>query len=940
MNSAFPDVRFQGQLRPSQTEVAAIARKSLQEGSRQLHIVAPPGAGKTVVGLYLWAECVRTPALVLSPNSAIQAQWAARTSLFKADGRALSDPPLVSTDPNAPSLLTSLTYQSVTLPARGCDDTDLAATSMWVESLIDKEHADSAEAANEWINDLKQRSPDYFNTRLSTWRKLVRQEKAFEGQALDLLHQSSLDTLHRLKDANVGLIILDECHHLMGHWGRVLSAANELLDNPVVIGLTATPPDRDGQKAQDIERYDDYFGPIDYEVPVPAVVRDGFLAPYQDLVYFVRPTESELAFVSEVDSRFRDLLDALCRPKKTDDHGVPSLPQWLFHTLDKLDLPAAKCENWKQFERRDPDLAECARVFLNAMGIDLPQGVPQIGGVFERLLLRRSQTVADLPPDILKTVLDRYIRHGLRRSAFPEDQLLCEQAIDRLRLLGIQITETGSQKCASPVSRVLGYTHNKVRALIPILQRELEQLDDTLRAVVITDYEKTSAVSAEVSHILNEEAGGAVAAFRELVAHPVTNTLDPVLMTGSTILVDHDLSDLFVAAATHWLKQHDYNVSLELIDEKTFHVVRGSGSDWCPRVYIQMVTQLFQDGVTRCLVGTRGLLGEGWDANRINVLIDLTTVTTSMTVNQLRGRSIRLDPKQPEKLANNWDVICIAPEFARGLDDYHRLCKKHRTIYGVTDDGAIEKGIGHVHAALSEVDPDELHDSVDEINIDMLRRAGERGAARELWDIGSGYSANPTRSVEVRLQKDGLQKNSAATIPGSKGPWTTIQLGEALAKVVLLSLNESEQLTSNPALKVTTRHGGYVRIFLQNSTEEDNRLFADCLTELMSPFQRPRYVIPFVVDIVSRKTLTGWMPNVLGRFFEVREPKLLRYHSLPSAFSRNKELKDVFQGHWNDLVSDGEAIYCHKGKGLQMIESAKQQDLMPQSIPHVRDCFL
>ena len=63
-----------------------------------------------------------------------------------------------------------------------------------------------------------------------------------------------------------------------------------------------------------------------------------------------------------------------------------------------------------------------------------------------------------------------------------------------------------------------------------------------------------------------------------------------------------------------------------------------------------MITEFFQRGITKCLIGTRGLLGEGWDASRINVLIDLTTVTTSMSINQLRGRSIRLDKLWPEKL--------------------------------------------------------------------------------------------------------------------------------------------------------------------------------------------------------------------------------------------------------------------------------------------------
>ncbi|MCE9527503.1 MAG: DEAD/DEAH box helicase, partial [Planctomycetales bacterium] len=114
--------------------------------------------------------------------------------------------------------------------------------------------------------------------------------------------------------------------------------------------------------------------------------------------------------------------------------------------------------------------------------------------------------------------------------------------------------------------------------------------------------------------------------------------------------MDDDLEDLFLREARAWLAKNKFEVRLEMSEEDGFHIVSGSGGDWCPRVYVEMITELFQRGVTRCLVGTRGLLGEGWDASKINVLIDLTTVTTSMTVNQLRGRSIRLDAAEPAKL--------------------------------------------------------------------------------------------------------------------------------------------------------------------------------------------------------------------------------------------------------------------------------------------------
>lgn len=937
--ATFPRVTFQGQLRPSQAEVVDIARRKLGAGKRRLHIVAPPGAGKTVLGLYLWAECVQRPALVLSPNSAIQAQWADRCSLFACDGHSLTDQQ-VSTDPQTPGLLTSLTYQSVTLPVRKCEDTDLAATALWVDRLIEQEHADTPEAANQWIDDLKHRSPDYFQQRLAGWRKQARDTKAIEGQAIDLLHDSSRETLHRLRDAGVGVVILDECHHLLGHWGRVLSAANDILDNPVVIGLTATPPDRCGQKPEDVARYDDYFGPIDYEVPVPAVVRDGYLAPYQDLVWFVRPTEKELRFVSQVDSAFRQLVDELSSPRSADAGAVPPLQEWVFDTLKQFRLPAAICSTWKEFERRDSAFADAARVFLDTSGVELPENVPPVHGFLKRTFLRNNQTPADLSPDVLTTVLDRYIRHGLRRSSNEDDRRLCRTAIDRLRLLGRQITETGSRACASPITRILGYTRSKAAALIPILSGELDQLEENLRAVVITDYEKSSAVSADVSHILDEEAGGAISAFREIVYNPVTNALDPILLTGSTVLIDHDLADLFFAAAEHWLALHSYDVTLEFADEEAFHVVKGRGSDWCPRVYIQLVTQLFQDGITRCLVGTRALLGEGWDASRINVLIDLTTATTSMTVNQLRGRSIRLDPAQPQKVANNWDVVCIAPEFTRGLDDYHRFCQKHQTIYGVTDDGAIEKGVGHVHAALNEMHPEGLEQSAAAFNSEMLRRSACRAHARKLWKIGSRYSGRPVKAVEVLIPSDGVGDGFVSGVGESSTPWTVETLARALATTVVKSLKESKQLTSSPSIVLTLREGCYVRIYLQKATEDDTETFAACLSELMSPFRRPRYIVPRYVFEQQRAPLTGWVPAPLGRFFESRRPRLLMYHAVPLALARNKSLVEIFERHWNENISDGEAVFALQGQGQQLVKDARQTSMMPSSVVETRECFL
>jgi hypothetical protein len=261
---------------------------------------------------------------------------------------------------------------------------------------------------------------------------------------------------------------------------------------------------------------------------------------------------------------------------------------------------------------------------MMARGIRLPAGVPP---------LLWSDDLDDVPAlTVLIPVLDRYIRHDLRRSSDPTRQALAQRATARLRLLGVQITETGSRACASPVGRVLAYSQNKMHALVPILCREHACLGDHLRAVVVTDYEQSSATGNLEGHPLSEEAGGAIAVFRTLLQTPATKRLHPVLVTGATVLVADDLIAPFWQAARTWLASRGQAVQLTDEPQAGFHRLQGSGRDWGPRLYVALITDLFQGGFTRCLVGTRGLLGEGWDATKLNVLIDLTAVTTRVTV--------------------------------------------------------------------------------------------------------------------------------------------------------------------------------------------------------------------------------------------------------------------------------------------------------------------
>ncbi len=921
----FGNIHFTGKLRPSQDAASKVIIPQLESGATRLHIVAPPGSGKTILGLYVWADLVKKPALVLSPNSAIQAQWAARTSLFDLDGKD----DFISTDSKNPGLLTSLTYQSITAPGKGGEDIETQALTLWAEKLISEGEAHDYESCTAWQNDLKERNRDYYDARLGTYRKKVRDMVAKEGNALSILGKSAKENLERLKQIGIGLIILDECHHLMHHWGRILTEVKELFGNPVVLGLTATPPVPEDFDEEDANRYEEFFGPVDYEVPVPALVRESNLAPYQDLCYFVRPDSKELQYIAGVDSEFEDLLVEL-REKdlSKDPERVLDLDSWLFQSLSKRKSPGGKPMDWKEFYRKYPAFADDARRYLQSSMTELPQDVPEIVmNVDDESWTRMS---------MLRTVLSRYVRHGLRRSKDEEDHRLSESVVSRLRLLGIQITETGSRPCASPVGRVMAYSSSKVSALTRIFSTEINTLGDSIRAVIVTDFEKTSATSL-VDGILDDEAGGAIAVFRSMVAHPEGDSLDPILMTGSTVLVDDDLFERFMTRAKLWISENEVDIRLEDHVHEGYHEIHGKGKDWVPRYYSLMITEFFQEGLTKCLIGTRGLLGEGWDASRINVLIDMTTVTTSMSINQLRGRSIRLDSTWKEKVANNWDIVCLAEEFTKGFDDYDRFKRKHKQLYGVCDDGTIEKGVGHVHAAFNDAKPEGVNEGMELFNEEMLTRAANRPHVRGLWGIGQPFNVKSSSAVEAKLES-GFSSGFKFGI--NKRPWTDESLMLEISKVIVDTLGDLGEIDRDCKASGGNRGGGWLRFHLEHATEEETEKFTKALEEVLGPLDNPRYIISRPAMHMRHTWLSKLLPEVLAKFLKKAVRSVQMYHKIPSIVANTKERAEIFQKHWNYYIGTSEITYCRNDEGKEYVAEIRKNRMGPKNSIHHKEVYL
>ena len=928
---SFGNIHFAGTLRPSQVEASSVIRELLDKGKKRLHIVAPPGSGKTVLGLYVWSDMIRERTLVLSPNSAIQAQWAARTSLFDLDGKEEE----ISTDPLRPGLLTSLTYQALTMPIRGNQEIDVLARELWANKLIEDGEAQNLAIAETWQNDLCERNPEYFANRMSVYRKKAREETESAGDPLWELHSASKGHVKRLQKAGIGLIILDECHHLLHHWGDVLTTIKEFFGDPVILGLTATPPDE--AKLESRERYTSLLGEVDYHVPIPALVRASNLAPYQDLVQFVRPTAKEMKYIAQVDQEFKQLLELLQSERDPEDSDrIPPMNEWLLQGIEKpKEVAGVDFKEWPTVpdDSSGNKFLNTTRRHLEDIGFSLPEGVPHTTEAI------RAEQIPDL--EMYTTMVERYVRRGLRLSKSPKDHELAKEAVSRFRLLGRQITETGVRPAASPVGRIMAYSEAKLEALLNILSSEMQAIGSMIRAVVVTDFEKTSSM-AVVEGVLDSEAGGAVAAFRAIVQDENTDRLNPILMTGSTVLVDDDLVDEFISECRNWINTKGLKIELVDVIEGPYHDIRGSGKDWVPRNYIEMITELFQRGITNCIVGTRGLLGEGWDASRINVLIDLTSVTTEMSINQLRGRSIRLDSEWPEKVANNWDIICVAEEFAKGFDDYDRFKKKHKQLYGVCDDSAIEKGVGHVHPAFTEVPEEAISEGMAVFNRDMLDRSKDRTKARDLWKIGEAFDAVPRSAIELKPQGGG-EDEWPLTGPTK---WTDGSLIEAIASVILESMIKLELLPADTSMKGGERKGGWMRVHLEGCNEEQSEMFCNALSEVLGPLDnKPRYVIPrsskyldkILVDTFLSKYFPWWFDPKEG-INERIEPVML--HAVPKIFCRPRIRAEIFEIYWNMRVSPGELMFGHSKAGKEMIEEAKLSGMAPKWSKNEKNVFI
>ena len=673
-------IKFKHSWRDYQAKVLEKAQQFVDDG--HIHVVAAPGSGKTVLGLELMRR-INLPTIILAPTIAIRNQWAERfTTLFMDTGDADKLPEWLSLDVNKPAKLTIVTYQGLYSALAG-------------KQYKQEQQADAEQSEGETSGDTFLEAPEpteevksdvivvpsaNFDGPLTAQPQTVAQPAA-PAQSPNLKAEAYLKKLNGL---GIRTIIVDEAHHLRNDWWRSLNDLKAGLQHPVVIALTATPP-YDAEPAE-WRKYQSFCGPIDIEVSVPELVARGDLCPHQDFVCLSMLSDVETQSAAEV----KDKIKAYIEDLEANQEFIATL-------LQHPAVTAPQIRERLVFD--NPEYFTAIGSFLLATG-HKKEGKPLL-----RMISGRNYGIM---PKFNEQQAEALLQYALYRDphfASEANEALVKHLREAGSRAGIIEARQVSLTDNKALSAILKNSVSKLESVRRIVMFEQAAFGQNLRCVVLTDF------------IRQEYLPPSTKGLNKLGVIPIFETIRTSIGRTSTnkIGVLSGVMVVIPASAKVSFMQHMRAVAKELdapAPKTTFRpyptddqYVLCSVSDQTRQFMVRAVTRTFEDGEIEILVGTKSLLGEGWDAPCINSLVLASVVGTFMLSNQMRGRAIRTDKNNPDKVANIWHIATVLPGARQIISplsaatndlgpEFDLLARRFETFVGInTRQDSIESGL-------------------------------------------------------------------------------------------------------------------------------------------------------------------------------------------------------------------------------------------------------
>lgn len=901
---------FDGQWRTYQKRVLDRADNYLKD--KRIHIVAAPGSGKTTLGIELIRR-LNAPALVLSPSINIRNQWLDRIkSAYLPEG--MDDTGILSNSIKEPALITAITYQA------------LHSSMSGRKKKAEMDTAVSAEQGEE--------------------------EDNYDG----------FDFFRTVRKAGIRTLCLDEAHHLRSEWWKALEELKKKIPEMTVISLTATPP-YDSAK-NEWERYISLCGPIDEEIIVPELVKEGSLCPHQDYVYFNVPTEEEKQTVQKFRQDAAEIGEQIFMDEEfarmVSNHvGISNPRLYAEQLLEK------------------PEYLSSILVFLNAKQIPFSKEWLKMMGTREK--------IPGMSLKWLEILLQGFLYEDV--ESFLSEESYREHMIALLKSHGLIQKNKVGLTVNDSVNKLLMTSKGKINSIVSLVGEEYHNLRGDLRLLVLTDYIKKEYMAALGNSEKSVNELGVVPIF-ENIRRTYAQTEPGVCpgqedMTETNVpeqnLPEHNVqdSDLSLAALSgsiviipeaakgaleEIMAQSNTKGSVKECGAPGYYQVSVSGSE---ETASSLVTELFNRGEIRVLIGTKSLLGEGWDSPCINSLILASFVGSFMLSNQMRGRAIRTMRGNPNKVSNIWHLICMEPQgFARGSErmkspeeseDFATLKRRFEGFLGVNyEKDVIENGL----ARLSFIQPPYTPAMLEKINGQMLAMAANRSVLKKRWEDSlvslDGMEVAVEAGADKAFFKPGIMFVNAVAktiiygvlaalvlIYGGAFVWTAIQVEgslpllkmlpvlilflctagftlkyggriasmatpfrfmQSIGKGVLRALRRNGTVFSEQvSVGVDESQGLMSYIYLKGGTEREKDVFARCIQEMFGAVDNQRYLL----------RAKRWVP------------KLCKYYCVPELFGKKKEDARLFTDCIAKYIGPYELVYTRNGEGRATLLEAR-----------------
>ena len=780
--------------------------------------------------------------------------------------------------------------------------------------------------------DIKNPKPITITTYQSLWSVFSnKKEIEYDNEEEDSSSTGKIVTsfaneiVEKLKKQKISLLCFDEAHHLRNEWWRALDVLMDKLEPKQTLALTATPPY--DVTYNEWKRYEQLCGPIDDLISIPELVKNGDLCPHQDFVYFSNLRQNENQKIQELEERVHLFMDYLMNETTIGTH---------FLDLDIFDNPKKYIEQIYD----NPDFFISIAAYLHATGKIVPKAFLKLFDMSEKDLPAFDEGWAETFLNGLFYTYRLFLAPLEEEIKDLETKAHKSSIIFRKKVC-ISSNPTLQKEVASSVG--------KLDSVIDIVNAEYSHLKKDLRMVVLADYIRED-MTAEIANSL-----GVVPIFLKLSEkYP---KIPMTILTGTLITIPKDKKECV-------LKQLEKE-KLRMADLKftpfkhNTDYLKISFSVSAKSKIVKIITDLFNQGTFNIVIGTQALLGEGWDAPSINSLVLSSTISSYVLSNQMRGRAIRKDKNNPNKISNIWHLASFKKLNLWDVNAYKQSKLSHLIDNYGYDLKQIERRFQGYEAPTIQA-PYQIQNGLDRLNLGLINEknitsinqntlelSAHRNIIKESWEkslyVGGsdahmhvGMDTPPhyrrtfvykgsftflmifyaTISFELYSILNRIVPMYSALITGAfmlnfmvRPLFKFIRNGsvvgslKSVIQIIMETLSWMGNIQTplnNVDVLIKKQLNGQVFCSVEGLLPAELNLLLKSLQEFLNPIENPRYIL-------ARKGLS--IPYLSQK----------DYHAVPSVIATQKKNVLYFKKKWESRIGKCQLIYTRSERGRQLM---------------------